>query len=195
MMTPHEPPEQEPVVCGGEANDPQRRDVAGRPRHRRVDVTPDRYWHRRTRADGSTDAFEGQCHHARRRQALQELAAFARFQTSGRARPAEQLTDRRRQLLAAQSRVLPQDGLDQIEFVGTDMMTDEIPGVFAHECLLSTLRLLNSGPFVQSLGPYKSGTLPLAACQGCPTPTGPDSHRLLPQAGRAADIRSQGEEP
>src|SRR5881628_225805 len=160
MMTPHELPEQEPVVCGGEANDPQRRDVAGRPRHRRVDVTPDRYWHRRTRADGSTDAFEGQCHHARRRQALQELAAFARFQTSGRARPAEQLTDRRRQLLAAQSRVLPQDGLDQIEFVGTDMMTDEIPGVFAHECLLGTLRLLNSGPFVQSLGPYKSGTLP-----------------------------------
>src|SRR3989442_223263 len=28
MMTPHELPEQEPVVCGGEANDPQRRDVA-----------------------------------------------------------------------------------------------------------------------------------------------------------------------
>src|SRR3989441_6719436 len=31
------------------------------------------------------------------------------------------------------------------------MMTDEIPGVLAHECLLGTLRLLNSGPFVQSL--------------------------------------------
>src|SRR2546425_3085567 len=40
------------------------------------------------------------------------------------------------------------------------MMTDEIPGVLAHECLLGTLRLLNFRPFVQSLAPYKSGTLP-----------------------------------
>src|SRR2546427_7523031 len=150
MMTPHELPEQEPVVGGGEANDPQRRDVAGRPRHRRVDVTPDRYGHRRARADRPADALDGQCHHTRRLQALQELAAFARFQAPRRTCPAKQLTDRRRQLLATEPRVLPHDRLDQIEFFGTDRMTDEIPGVLAHDCLLGTLTLLNSRPFVQS---------------------------------------------
>jgi hypothetical protein len=60
-------------------------------------------------------------------QTFQQVPALAGFHAAGRARPAEQLTDCGGQLIAAEARTLADHGPDDNQFLGTDLMTDEVP--------------------------------------------------------------------
>ena len=182
-MAPDEFPEQLPLVRRDHPIDPERLQVADSPGDQRLGVAVSGDGHPGARPHRATDAPGGQPHVAGRLEALQQVATLPRLQAARCPRPPEQLTDRRRQLRAAQSCVFVDDGLISIQFVGTDTASDENPGIIADGCLLGTLRLLKFQALLSSPGVVQMGNAPAFApdCRAMA-----EDHVRQPQRGRAS---------